>query len=58
MNIDHLKLLFDYHYWVLDHLIDHLLTLPAEQLATPSPHFYHETAFKTVRHLLDVEMLP
>lgn len=55
MKIDDLQLLFDYHYWSLNHAINHLLKLPTEKLDTVSPHFYHETANKTVLHVLDVD---
>ncbi len=55
MKTNDLQLLFDYHYWALDHLINHLLELPTEQLTTDSPHFYHKTANKTVLHILDVD---
>jgi uncharacterized damage-inducible protein DinB len=48
-------MLFDYHYWALDHLINGLLQLPSEQLTTSSPHFYHDTALQTVLHVLDVD---
>ena len=55
MKIDDLQLLFDYHYWALDHLLNHLRELPAAQLTTNSPHFYHQTAQQTVLHILDVD---
>ena len=55
MKIDHLQLLFDYHYWAFEHVINYLLELPSEQLIPASPHFYHETAHKTVLHMLDVD---
>jgi uncharacterized damage-inducible protein DinB len=50
-----ISLLFDYHYWALNHLLAHLNQLTTEQLATPSPHLYHKSAFQTVLHLLDVD---
>ena len=55
MKIDDLQLLFDYHYWALDHLLNHLRELPAAKLTTNSPHLYHKTAQQTVLHILDVD---
>ena len=55
MNKNELNLLFDYHYWALNHLLDHLKQLTKEQLTTPSQHLYHKSAFQTVLHLLDVD---
>ena len=55
MNRAHLQLLFDYHHWAMDHLIKALMQLPAGKLEATSPHLYHETAYKTVRHVLDVD---
>ncbi len=55
MTKDHIQLLFGYHYWALNHLVNSLLRLPPEQVVIASPHFYHGTAFQTVLHILDVD---
>ena len=55
MDTDDISLLFDYHYWALNHLLNHLLKLSTEQLAKPSPHLYHKSAYQTILHLLDVD---
>ena len=55
MNTDHLQLLFDYHYWAMNHLVNCLQRLPAEQVTTLSSHFYHGTAWQTVLHTIDTD---
>jgi uncharacterized damage-inducible protein DinB len=55
MTRDYIQLLFDYHYWTLNHLINCLQKLSPEQVTTSSPHFYHDTALQTVLHILDVD---
>ena len=50
-----IRQLFDYHYWAYGHLIGHLSQLTPAQISAPSDRFYHQTAFLTVRHLLDVD---
>ncbi|MCC6454258.1 MAG: DinB family protein [Caldilineaceae bacterium] len=55
MRNEQYLLLFDHHYWAMNHLTEVMSRLPESQLTTQSVHFYHVTANQTLLHILDVD---